>query len=321
MASASDRHDGDSYYGRPILKRPVWKPLIAVYFFFGGLAGASSLLAFAARIAGNQRLARNASLIAAAGVAASPPLLILDLGRPARFLNMLRVFKVSSPMSVGTWILSASGASDTVAAACNLARAAPRVRLAAEGASALLAPALCTYTAVLLSDTAVPVWHEARRELPFVFAGSAAASAGAAATLVTPSADAGPARRLTGIGAAAELVALVAMERRLGELGRPYREGPAGRYSRAAKTLVATGALLTVTAGRRRARQARLGAGLVTAAALCSRLAVLAAGTQSAEDPSFTVAPQRRRAEAEGRREAMPGAPGDVRGRPGGVRV
>jgi formate-dependent nitrite reductase membrane component NrfD len=305
MASASKRHDGDSYYGRPILKRPVWKPLIAVYFFTGGLAGASSLLAFAARFAGNQRLARNASLVAAAGVAASPPLLILDLGRPARFLNMLRVFKITSPMSVGTWILSASGVTDAVAAACNLARVAPRLRLAAEGTSALLAPALCTYTAVLLSDTAVPVWHEARRELPFVFAGSAAASAGAAATLVTPSADAGPARRLTGLGAAAELTALVAMERRLGELGRPYREGPAGRSSRAAKALMATGALLTVFAGKRRARQARVGASLVTAAALCSRLAVLAAGTQSADDPSFTVEPQRRRVAAAAARSGV----------------
>ena len=305
MASAGDRHDGDSYYGRPVIKSPIWKPFIAVYFFLGGLAGASSLLAFAARISGNERLARRASYVAAAGVAASPPLLILDLGRPKRFLNMLRVFKVTSPMSVGTWILAASGATDTVAAACNLTSGAPCVGLAAEGASALLAPALCTYTAVLLSDTAVPVWHEARRELPFVFAGSAAASAGAAATLFTPAADAGAARRLTGLGAATELAALAVMERRLGELGRPYREGAAGRYSKAAKALMASGALLTVSAGHRRTRRARLGAAVVMAGAMCSRLSVLAAGTQSADDPSFTVAPQRRRAEADGRRTVV----------------
>ncbi len=153
-----------------------------------------------------------------------------------------------------------------------------------------------------LADTAVPVWHEARHELPFVFAGSAAASAGAAATLVTPSRDASAARRLTGLGAVTELAAMTAMERRLGELGRPYREGTAGRYAKAAKALMATGAALTLTARQRRTRQARLGASLVTTAALCSRLAVLAAGAQSAEDPSFTVAPQRRRAEEAGRR-------------------
>ena len=103
---------------------------------------------------------------------------------------MLRVFKVTSPMSVGTWVLSASGASDAVAAVCEVAGVAPRLRLAAETTSAVLAPVLCTYTAVLVGDTAVPVWHEARRELPFVFAGGAAMSAGAAAALVTRHADA-----------------------------------------------------------------------------------------------------------------------------------
>jgi formate-dependent nitrite reductase membrane component NrfD len=293
-----------SYYGRPILKAPVWKPYIAAYFYTGGLAGASSLLGVAARVTGNRRLARNASLIAAAGVAASPPLLILDLGRPMRFLNMLRLLKPTSPMSVGTWVLSASGAADTLAAACNLLRVAPRLGRAAEGASALLAPALCTYTAVLLSDTAVPVWHEARRELPFVFGAGAAASAGAAAALVTPARDAGPARHLAALGAVGELAAFASMERRLGELAAPYRQGTAGRYARAAKALTAAGAALTLTAGRRRARQARLGAGILTAASLCTRFAVLAAGTQSAQDPRFTVEPQRRRAAERERREA-----------------
>ena len=295
MASAGERHDGRSYYGKPIIKRPVWKPAIAAYFFTGGLAGASSLLGIAARLGGNERLARNASLIAAAGMAASPPLLIADLGRPARFLNMLRVFKVTSPMSVGSWVVAVSGASDATAALCNLARIAPRTRLAAEATSALLGPALCTYTAVLLSDTAVPVWHEARRELPFVFAGSAAASAGAAAVLVTAPRDAGAARRLAGIGAVSELVASFMMERRLGRLGTPYREHTAGTYLRAAKGLTAAGAVLTTTAGVRHRRRARLGAGLLAAGGACLRFAVLAAGTQSAADPRSTVEPQRRR--------------------------
>ena len=295
MASAGDRHDGRSYYGKPIIKGPMWKPAIAAYFFTGGLAGASSLLGFAARMRGNERLARNASLIAAAGMAASPPLLIADLGRPARFLNMLRVFKVTSPMSVGSWVVAASGASDTAAAVCNLARIAPRTRLAAEVASALLGPALCTYTAVLLSDTAVPAWHEARRELPFMFAGSAAASAGAAAVLVTAPRDAGAARRLAAIGATTELAASLAMERRLGPLGTPYRERRAGACMRAAKGLTAVGAGLASTAGARHRTRARLGAGLLLAGGACLRFGVLAAGNQSAADPSYTVEPQRRR--------------------------
>jgi formate-dependent nitrite reductase membrane component NrfD len=181
---------------------------------------------------------------------------------------------------------------------CEVAGVAPRLRLAAETTSAVLAPVLCTYTAVLVADTAVPVWHEARRELPFVFAGGAAMSAGAAASLVTRHADARAARRLLGLGAATELVATAAMDRRLGPLGQPYREGKAGRYMRAAKALTIGGAALALSPGRRRAGRAgraRLGSGLVLAGAACTRLAVLAAGTQSANDPRATVEPQRRR--------------------------
>ena len=91
-------------------KPHVWKPFIGWYFFAGGLSGGSSLLGLAARASGNRALARNCSLLAFAGIAVSPPLLIADLGRPRRFLNMLRVFKPTSPMSVGTWVVSASGA-------------------------------------------------------------------------------------------------------------------------------------------------------------------------------------------------------------------
>ena len=208
---------------------------------------------------------------------------------------MLRVFKVTSPMSVGSWVVAASGASDTAAAVCNLARIAPRTRLAAEVASAVLGPALCTYTAVLLSDTAVPAWHEARRELPFMFAGSAAASAGAAAVLVTAPRDAGAARRLAGIGAMIELVASLAMERRLGPLGTPYRERRAGACMRAAKGLTAVGAGLASTAGAAPPDTGAPRRGPAPAGGACLRFGVLAAGNQSAADPSYTVEPQRRR--------------------------
>ncbi|MDQ4089128.1 MAG: polysulfide reductase NrfD, partial [Actinomycetota bacterium] len=110
----------DSYYGRPVLKAPVWKPIIAWYFFTGGLAGASSALALAAQLAGNRRLRRSALLASAAGIAVSGPLLVVDLGRPARFLNMLRVAKPTSPMSVGSWILAAFGPLSVAAAASEL---------------------------------------------------------------------------------------------------------------------------------------------------------------------------------------------------------
>jgi hypothetical protein len=287
-----------SYYGRAVLNEPVWTWEIPCYFFTGGLAGASATLGLAADVAGNEALARRAWGVALAAVATSPPLLISDLGRPERFLNMLRMVKVTSPMSVGTWVLSASGSLIAAASAHALLGRLPRVGPVAKLGAGSLGPALCTYTAVLVADTAVPVWHEARRELPFVFAGSAMASAGAAATLFTAPRSAGPARRLAVLGAALELGATEAMERRLGELAEVYHEGKARPYARAAKALGGLGAATVALAGRRTRTAAAVGALVVLAGSLLERLAVYHAGFESARDPKYTVGPQRRRADA-----------------------
>src|SRR5205823_2044949 len=105
----SNLDGGRSYYGRPIIKEPVWTPEIPIYFFTGGMAGASATLAFVAGELGHETLARRGWAVALGGAAVSPALLISDLGRPTRFLNMLRMFKVTSPMSVGSWILVGAG--------------------------------------------------------------------------------------------------------------------------------------------------------------------------------------------------------------------
>jgi Polysulphide reductase, NrfD len=282
------------YYGRPIIKEPTWTWEIPWYLFAGGLAGASAPLAVAAEVAGNDVLAGRAWLISTAAVAVSPALLVADLGRPERFLNMLRVFKPTSPMSMGSWILATSGPAFTIGAAHGMLGWFPRLGRAAAVTSALFGPALATYAAVLLADTAVPVWHEARDHLPWVFAGSATMSAGAAATLVTPHDCAGPARRLALGGAAAGLVAMQAMEQALGELGEPYRKGRAGMLTRAAKALTVGGAAALAAGARRR------GAAALLAGAACERWAVYKAGFASANDPKYTVAPQRRRLAARG---------------------
>jgi len=287
----------DSYYGRPILKEPVWTWEIPTYFFFGGLAGASSILSLLARATGNQPLARATTYIGAAGDAASPLFLISDLGRPERFLNMFRVFKVTSPMSVGSWVLGASGTANGFAAFCELLGILPRTKIAAESVSALLGPLLSTYTGTLVADTAIPVWHEARRELPFVFAGSSLATAGAAALIFVPPENAGPARRLVLLGAATEGAAMQLMEHKLGFVGEPYKTGTAGKLATVAKGLSVAGSALTLLAGRKRAG-AVLGGGLVLAGGMCLRWAVYKAGFQSARDPKYTVAPQRRRLES-----------------------
>jgi formate-dependent nitrite reductase membrane component NrfD len=190
--SATQSGPTESYYGRPIVKEPVWTWEIATYFFTGGLAGASATLGWAADAAGNRPLARSAWSVALAGVAVSPALLIADLGRPERFLNMLRMVKLTSPMSVGSWILTGAGAVFTTAFL--RARLDRRPRLGALGGAlggTVLGPALSTYTAVLVADTAIPAWYEARRQLPFVFAGSSVGVAGAAACILTPPVVAG----------------------------------------------------------------------------------------------------------------------------------
>jgi len=285
-----------SYYGRPVITEPTWTWEIPCYFFSGGLAGASSVLSLAAKAAGRERLSRTALYVGAAADAVSPALLVSDLGRPERFHHMLRVFKVTSPMNVGAWILLASGGASNTAALLELLGRLKRVKLAAEVVAALSGPPLATYTGVLVADTAVPVWHEGRHELPWVFGASDCASAGAAAATLLDPGEAGPARRLAVAGVAAEAVAMHAMELRLGETGEVYHRGTAGKLATAAKTLAGAGALLLARRGRRSRRAAVLGGALVCAGELCLRWSVFKAGFQSARDPKYTIKPQREKA-------------------------
>jgi formate-dependent nitrite reductase membrane component NrfD len=296
--------DFRSYYGRQILRTPVWEDKVAYYIFLGGLSAGSSLLGAGADLTGRPALRRGSRVAAFGSLLGGSYFLIADLGRPERFHHMLRVAKPTSPLSVGTWILVAYGPGASLAGVAELMparlRGTPLGRLVgalarpANLAAAAIAPALASYTAVLLSQTAVPAWHEAHEELPFVFTGSAAASAAGLGLIAAPVAEAGPARRLAGAGALVELVAGARMEHRLGLVGEPYRTGKAGRYIRAAQLLTAAGGLGATVLGRRsRLAAAASGAALV-AGALCERLGVLHAGIQSTEDPKYVVEPQRR---------------------------
>jgi hypothetical protein len=289
-----------SYYGRPVIKEPVWKSEIPCYLFTGGLGGASAVLSSVARIAGNERLARRTIYIGAASDAVSPLLLIADLGRPERFLNMLRVFKVTSPMSVGSWILAVSSSASSVSAFLNAIGRLRRVSDAARAVAAGSGAPLAVYTATLISDTAIPIWHEARRELPFLFGSSAAASAGAAAVIAVPPGEAGPARRLAAGGALVENAVMLTMKRRLGMLGEPYHEGEAGRYARIAKTCALGGAAVVAVPGRKSRLAAIAGGTLILAGEAALRWSVFKAGFQSARDPKYTVLPQRERARQRG---------------------
>ena len=284
-----------SYYGRPVLKEPVWQPEIPWYFFTGGLAGGSSVLSLVARMAGNETLARRSLYVGAVADIVSPALLVSDLGRPERFLNMFRVFKVTSPMSVGSWILGVSGGASATAALLEATGRLKAVKLAAEVVSALSGAPLAVYTATLVSDTAIPAWHEARKELPFLFGSSAVASAGAAAAIVVPTAEAGPARRLAVGGVLVENAVFKLMEKRLGMLGEPYSKGESGKYKKVALACTTGGAALLAGPGRKSRLAAAAGGALVLAGEVAVRWSVFKAGFQSARDPKYTVLPQRQR--------------------------
>ena len=302
------RERPSSYYGRPIVKPPVWKPEIPFYFFFGGLAGASATLAAAATFAERPRLARRAWTGAFVGVIVSPLLLIKDLGKPSRFLNMLRVFKITSPMSVGAWLLLANGGATSLAAGLNLLDERRRGGTAEVMAAALGAP-LATYTAALVTHSAIPAWSEARNEMPFVFAASATASAAGAAMLTVPAKEAEPARRLGVLAALAEEGISVLMHKRLGPLADAYEKGTAGRFGKAARACTLGGAL-ALAAGepalplplskRRRSTLSVAGGALLLAGSVCKRWSVFKAGFQSAEDPSQAIRTQRRRIAGDG---------------------
>ncbi|MDP5181821.1 polysulfide reductase NrfD [Blastococcus sp. BMG 814] len=289
-----------SYYGKPIINSPVWEaPDIAGYFFTGGLAGASSAMALAADATGRRGLARVAKVGSAVGVGLSLAGLIHDLGRPGRFLNMLRVIKVTSPMSVGSWLLAGYAPLAAAAAGSALTGRLPRLGLAATGGAALLGTGVSTYTAALVSDTAVPAWHDGYRELPFLFAGSSAASAGGLGLLAGPSVEAGLPRRLAVAGAATEIAATRLMRKRLGMVAEPYSEGRSGRLVEAAEKLLLAGSAAAL-AGARRPWLGRVGGALLLTASATTRWGVFEAGMASADDPKYTVEPQRARLAAQG---------------------
>jgi len=180
------------YYGQPVIKPPVWTWEIPIYFFVGGLSGMSAVIALAAAIFHQLDLARAAMWLAAIGVVLSPILLVLDLGRPLLFLNMLRVFKPQSAMSMGAWIVTGFGACvvpGLIALELHLLHPFTGamdqfLRIAAAlfiFGSAFFGMLLATYTGVLIGATAIPAWFLHRVLIPIHFG---AAGLGSAAGLL-----------------------------------------------------------------------------------------------------------------------------------------
>jgi hypothetical protein len=277
-----------SYHQIPLLKAPVWTWEVPAYFFVGGAAGASAALAGIAQLTGaDEALVRDARWIAAAGSALSAPLLVADLGRPERFLNMMRVFKIQSPMSVGAWTLAAFGTASSASAFADLVQRKTNlpVKLAGD-ASALIAAAtglvMATYTGVLIGATTIPVWREHVRLLPVHFGASAL---GSAVSLLELRGHDHAALNALGLGAAIfETVTGMTIEGTRDRASEPLRRGRSGTITRLGGVLSGPIPLALRLLG------ARKGAAVSTLlGSLITRFAWIEAGKASTKDVELAL--------------------------------
>lgn len=291
MASAET-----GYYGIPLLKEPSWTWEIPLYFFVGGAAGAAAVIGAIADYTGaDRKIVRDARWIAAAGSVISPALLVSDLGRPERFLNMLRVFKPQSPMSMGVWTLVgfSGGASAAAFAGFLRERYGPSLPLrilenAGQAASLAFGLPFSNYTGVLIGATAIPVWNKNVGELPIHFGASGLGAAVGLLELMGHRKS--RALQMLGLGASVfECWEGWRIEsRKLSELD-PLKYGLSGSIVRAgglcSGPVPAALRIASLFAGRRRSEQLRKWAALLTVmGSLATRIGWVHAGHVSARD-------------------------------------
>jgi formate-dependent nitrite reductase membrane component NrfD len=290
----------ESYYGLPLLKAPVWTWEVPLYFFIGGVSGMSAALALAAQLFGNDpALIRTTLWIGLIGSVICPILLIADLGRPSRFLNMLRVFKLQSPMSMGAWILVAFSGSVLVALVANelIFRGYPiplaiAIRWAGEITAALTGLLLAAYTGVLIGATANPVWSHNHRGIPPHFLTS---GLGGAAAILELTGFLVPATQWIGFAASTiEILLGIYFELGRGHVNAPLHHGKSGWAFRIAGLLAGPGALVLRLLSISNPALRYAAAICFLIGALISRYAWIWAGVASARDPEALFSIQRK---------------------------
>ena len=284
----------------PMMNPAVWTWEVPAYFWFGGIASGSSFVALACDLAGDHRSARIARRVALAALMPSPPLLILDLGRPERFYNMLRIFKPRSPMSMGAWCLSAFGGFASAAVGADLIGRKKEARVLG-GATALTGGYLGSYTGVLLASTAVPLWARSKMFLGPIFVTTAVATGAAATRLVLVATGLPEGHRtrhalgrVEASAIAIELGLSTWNERRLGDTGDALERGRAGKLFHLAKWSVRAGLALRVLRPRLGSNIHHVASGLYLLGGLAFRYAWVAAGHNSATDDADVARMARR---------------------------
>lgn len=281
------------YYGIHLLKEPQWSWEIPPYFFVGGAAGSAAVIGAMAHWVGKDReLARDCRYVAAAGTIISSALLVSDLGRPARFLAMMRVFKPQSPMSMGAWTLAVFGTFSGAAALAEIAKEQFGLPVGAMGnvAEALSAVAgmpFSNYTGVLIGATVIPVWNEHVGSLPIHFGMSGLNSA---VSILELMGHENTALNTLGIGASAiETMEGVNIEASTKPAVDPLKHGISGWITRIGGVLSGPVPLAlrigAAIAGRRRGRKLRKAAAISSiAGSMLTRIAWVHAGHVSARD-------------------------------------
>lgn len=289
-----------SYYDQPMLKEPVWEPVIAAYFYVGGVSGASAALAAASQLIAPdtmRSLIKRGHWVGTIGAIVSAGLLVYDLGRPMLFINMLRVVRVTSPMNVGSWILLFFSSSVGGAA---LLPYGPRMLRPFSYPLGLIAGlfglGLAGYTGVLLAQTAVPVWQQSYRTLPILFISSGTAASAAVLEFFSwNERERKTIEHFRTIGQVVELATAILLERnanKVERVGRPLKRGVGGTLWKAGKVLTVAGIVLSLLPGKSRTKDFVSGV-LGTAASLCTRFGIFYAGKASARDPRASFELQR----------------------------
>lgn len=311
MPMVDDVEFSEGYYGRHIVKFPPWDWKISAYLFVGGIAGGSGMLAAGAQAAGLNKLRRNSRLTALVSTLAGTGFLIMDLGRPERFLHMMRTFKPSSPMNMGTWVLGGFGTGAGVLAAAEVDKLTgeklplgplrPLMQFMEKPTGVLvglIGGPLASYTGALFADTAVPTWNAAKDNLSYLFVSSAAMASSGVAMITTPTSETRPARVLAAAGAASDLYFAEKLTEPMHEAeAEPLKTGGPGKKLNWAKGLTIAGGIGAALLGGNRIAAVASGAALATASYL-TRAAILEAGEDSTKDPKHVVEPQRARLEA-----------------------
>ena len=300
------QYRGETYYDLPALKPSHYGQLVASYLFIGGLAGASQVIATVADLCGSEKnhsIVRSGRYVAIGGALSGPLFLVADLHTPERWYNMLRIFRRTSTMSIGSWTLGIFGSMSAFTAGAQFLADRLKNRTYRRAARVFALPAaasgavVATYTGTLLGATSTPLWASASRLLPALFGASAAATSTAALSWVAHATGAPPGtmrrlERLALITAGAELLISSAIDRQWEKqhvatplkcepVGTAYRGGYKG-LGIIAPLIINGLSLLT----RRRSRRLSIAAAVATlAGSYIMRSVILAAGKTSAEHP------------------------------------